>query len=190
MMPRTPLLTPPVARARSARSGRWAQRGAALVETAVLLPFFVIVLAGLVYLGRKKLAEHDALATVRRCAWAFSKGACRTPPPRCPPELFEPERAPADQELIGSVNEARAAAGASTGEGGFAGAVRRRVDGLVELVLGESVRVEQRLEVAVPPPLPGSTRIASARYYLPCNLAPTSPGRIAGELWDALRGAP
>ncbi|MET0412667.1 MAG: hypothetical protein ABW217_15290 [Polyangiaceae bacterium] len=165
------------------------RRGAALVEAAILLPFLTIVFAGAVYIGRRELAQQHALLTARSCAWRYALGACTALPPGCPEELFQKNSSPDPDPLIREqVMEARAATD-SAGQGAFAAAVRDKVDGILFFVLSDTVTTRAVRTIAVPSPLHGAPGEARASYYLPCNLAPLSPGRMAGELWDSLLGA-
>lgn len=165
------------------------RRGVALVEAAVLLSFLTVVFAGAVYIGRRELAKQQALLTARSCAWRYAHGACRELPPGCPEELFQRNRSDEpDPQIQDQVMEARAATD-SAGQSAFAAAVRDKVDGILFFVLSDTVTTRIVRTLAVPAPLPDAPREVRASYYLPCNLAPISPGRMAGELWDSLLGA-
>jgi Flp pilus assembly protein TadG len=178
-----------------ARAARRRQRGTALVELALLLPFLTIVFAGVVYLGRRELARQQALLTARSCAWRFSEGACQQIPAGCPEALFDrPTPAQPDPVILERVEAARAATQAPDVASGrrqndFAAAVRDKVDRALGFVLSDTVTTTAVRTLTVPAPLPAARREVRASYYLPCNLAPTSPGQMAGELWDALWGA-
>ncbi len=165
------------------------RRGAALVEAAILLPFLTIVFAGAVYIGRRELGKQDALLTARSCAWRYAHAACTALPPGCPEALFQ-RNASAEPEplIVEQVMEARAATG-SAGQGAFAAAVRDKVDRILFFVLSDTVTTRAVRTLAVPAPLRDAPGEVRASYYLPCNLAPTSPGRMTRELWDALLGA-
>lgn len=174
---------------RQRRTKQRRRRGAALVEAAILLPFLTIVFAGAVYIGRRELAKQQALLTARSCAWRYAQSACTTLPPGCPEDLFQKNQSSEpDPQIRDQVLEARAATD-SAGQGAFAAAVRDKVDGILFFVLSDTVTTRTVRTIAVPAPLRDAPGEARASYYLPCNLAPLSPGRMAGELWDSLIGA-
>lgn len=165
------------------------RRGAALVEAAILLPFLAIVFAGAVYIGRRELAKQQALLTARSCAWRYAESACTALPPGCPEALFQLNHSPEpDPLIVEQVMQARAVTDGG-GQGAFAAAVRGKVDRILFFVLSDTVTTRAVRTFPVPAPLPDAPGEVRASYYLPCNLAPTSPVRMAGELWDALRGA-
>jgi hypothetical protein len=172
-------------------TGRWGsrRRGAALVEAAILLPFLAIVFAGAVYIGRRELAKQEALLTARSCAWRYAHGACTELPPGCPEELFQRNQSDEPDPLIQEqVLEARATTDGA-GQGAFAAAVRDKVDRILFFVLQGTVTTRAVRTLAVPAPLRDAPGEVRASYYLPCNLAPLSPGRMTRELWDSLIGA-
>jgi hypothetical protein len=171
------------------RMSRRRRRGAALVEAAILLPFLTIVFAGAVYIGRRELSKQQALLTARSCAWRYAHGACTALPPGCPEELFRKHHTPEPDPLIVEQVMAARATTDSAGQGAFAAAVRDKVDTILFFVLSDTVTTRAVRTVAVPAPLQGAPGEARASYYLPCNLAPMSPGRMTGELWDSLIGA-
>ena len=60
------------------------QRGTASVEVVMMLPFFIMVYAGLHYVHGRYLGRELALTRARACAWAYSKAGCDGPePPEC-----------------------------------------------------------------------------------------------------------
>jgi hypothetical protein len=106
--------------------------------------------------------------------------------------MFEPSAPDApDPAVLEPIERARAAAsdGAPGTQGPFAAAVRDKVDRALAVVLSETVTTTAVRTVALPAALPDAPREVRARYYLPCNLAPSSPGELTHELWDALEGA-
>lgn len=166
-----------------------ARRGAALVEAAILLPFLTIVFAGAVYIGRRELAKQGALLAARSCAWRYAHGACKALPPGCPESMFRHDHSDEPDPLIEQqVLEARATTD-SAGQGAFAAAVRDKVDSILFFVLSDTVTTRAVRTLAVPAPLRDAPGEVRASYYLPCNLAPVSPGRMTEELWDSLIGA-
>lgn len=49
-----------------------------MVEGVVVLPFFIIVLATVIFLHRSYSAKLDASVQARKCAWAYSLGGCES----------------------------------------------------------------------------------------------------------------
>src|SRR5678816_1071124 len=60
---------------RKPRSRR-GQRGAVLVEAAVIMPLFIMLLAGAIYLARLYTAKLEVMGRARRDAWREASGAC------------------------------------------------------------------------------------------------------------------
>jgi hypothetical protein len=187
--------TPSKAKIDQLRSRR-RRRGTAFAETAIMLPFLVIVFSGIVYLGRYYMARQQALLTVRSCAWQYAYNSCATLPVGCPQELFTDHRDPPDPTITNQIDQAKqAAAGGNTqGQGGqqqsrtnaFADQTGGLVDEMVSFVLGEGTTAKTVRTVTVPPLLPVSSGRAPASYYLPCNTKERDPLEMAIDLFKAL----
>src|SRR5688572_12044048 len=72
------------------RRQRRRTRGAAFAEGVILIFFMIIVFAGVRYLARYFDSKQKALLTARRCAWIFSKNACRIDGEYPTPEICLP----------------------------------------------------------------------------------------------------
>ncbi|UJR83813.1 TadE/TadG family type IV pilus assembly protein [Sandaracinus amylolyticus] len=58
-------------------------RGAAYAEAVLVIPVFVLLAGGVVYLHGVHAARMDASLRARECAWAYANGGCETLPPEC-----------------------------------------------------------------------------------------------------------
>ncbi|MBK8169934.1 MAG: pilus assembly protein [Sandaracinaceae bacterium] len=52
------------------------ERGAAMVEAAILLPIFILIFGGVMYTSRSFETAVKQQAQARHCAWAYAKNAC------------------------------------------------------------------------------------------------------------------
>jgi hypothetical protein len=182
---------------RALRARRRRSRGTAFVETAIMLPFLLIVFSGIVYLGRLYLARQQALLTARSCAWRYAYNSCATLPPGCPKDIFiDKSDTQPDPALKDQINQAKATtqgqpSGSSSSNpppntnafkdktGGF-------VDDMVGFVLGEAVTATNVRTVPKPPVLQAASDKAPASYYLPCNTKEKKPIEMAIDLFKSL----
>jgi hypothetical protein len=65
------------ARARLARLVRRHQRGAAMVEALVAIPFFIVIFACTMFVGSFYQEKMRTLADSKRCAWDHSINGCQ-----------------------------------------------------------------------------------------------------------------
>lgn len=63
---------------RSRYRGR--KRGAALVEALAVIPFFLVIFASLVYVGRLYAEKQRTLREARQYAWTFAMNSCAGDP--------------------------------------------------------------------------------------------------------------
>jgi hypothetical protein len=83
--------------------GRDRREGSAMLEAAIALPVFVLVLIALGYIHRMYAAQHAALAESRRTVWTFAQSGCETADaadgsPQVAP-LATPDDAPAAPDI-------------------------------------------------------------------------------------------
>lgn len=127
-------------------------RGTASIEAAVMLPFFILCWAGLLYVYHGHGQKLDASVSARQCAWEYSNNGCRALPEGC-------------RRLSTSEIE----------QDGMSGDWLAAVDnipvigGLAESIFGEVATVGYSSELTRPPMLGGGTVDASGNYTIMCN---------------------
>ena len=132
------------------------ERGTASIEAAVMLPFFIIAWAGLLYTytGQDTLLKQRTLA--RHCAWAYSNSGCETLPPGC--------------EAMGRT--------AMPSDGAPDWSSVPVLGTFVPTFFGEMVTVGSSQELQRPPLFGGGTANATAPYSIMCNERYRSMGEI------------
>lgn len=61
------------------------KRGAAMAEGVIVLPFFIIVLAAIIYFHRAYATKISMNTKARSCAWSYAVNGCQKPlPDGCP----------------------------------------------------------------------------------------------------------
>jgi hypothetical protein len=66
------------------RHGRAAERGAALVEMVVVVPVFIILFAGMLFLHHTVAKTQRAMLAARRDAWSLAMNGCQPNGERAP----------------------------------------------------------------------------------------------------------
>lgn len=62
-------------------SQRRRQRGAAMVEAAVSIPFFITIFVALAFVGKLYIEKQRTLSSARQLAWVYSMKNCDGQPP-------------------------------------------------------------------------------------------------------------
>lgn len=66
-----------------AKRDRTKIQGAAYLEAVIILPTFILIFAGVLFVQHLWEVRQTALITARRCAWQYSSSGCRESPPGC-----------------------------------------------------------------------------------------------------------
>jgi len=127
-------------------------RGTASIEAAVMLPFFILCWAGLLYVYHGHEAKLAAGVDARHCAWAYSNGGCRVLPEGCR------RLSTAEIEQDGQSGDWLAALDGIP-----------VISGLAESIFGEVATVGHDITVDRPPLFGGGTVDASGTYTIMCN---------------------
>ena len=53
------------------------QRGAALVEAVVVIPFFLTILAGVIFVGKMYTTKLEVMRLSKQRAWTYAMGGCQ-----------------------------------------------------------------------------------------------------------------
>lgn len=152
-----------------------AQRGTATIEAILALSVFIIVWAGVLYMGRAYSAKLELKSKARACAWIQSAGSCS---------------AEVDcSTTVGAGNFDDASEDLNEKFGGDAlGVLEDVLKEQVEKLFGERATVAASTEFDRPAHLGGERVSVSASYSLPCNTKPVSSKRITDQLLEILKG--
>lgn len=175
-------------------TGRRARtRGAASVEAVIVLPFFVMLFVGLLYVRDRALGKQSAELTARTCAWMYSANNCSFKndadhqvrvPPECEAFLRK-KRGSGEFDLEAAAgDQARRLV-----EGQGLDSIERMVFEVLNPLITEAFhRVgEAKAEAVIDRPrmFGGGEVAVPGRYQLPCNLEPADLAGQARSLWNA-----
>lgn len=158
-------------RARARRARR--QRGTAMVEGTILVPVFITLYLGVVYLGTLHAARGQVRAEARRCAFQHAMNGCGRVPEGCNGSRTSDPEVEGAPDIVGS---------AATG-------VHDDLDPFQDIpVLGDAFRMlfgtttASKVERQVPFPFDAELAgVASGKVVLLCNSQPTTVGDLAKE---------
>lgn len=152
-----------------------------MLETAILLPLLIGLLAGLIYVGRLGVTALTLGAKNRDCAHRIALAGCRSIPTECAASPTESPRSSAEAESERHLRESLAHTEAS-------GPTNDAVSALLSDLFGSSTRVESVDELERPRML-GGGKVAVARgLSMPCAPTPNPPNDVAQATFDGVRG--
>lgn len=154
------------------------QRGTATIEAVMALLVFVLIWAGVHYMGNLYEAQLRTGSEARACAWLISAGACEV-------EIEGCSLAVRDGNLRGKDTELTKEAQRQKTESKFADAVIEKLTSQVSKLFGQRGHMTVGAEVARPEALGGKTAEVSSSYSLPCNTKATNTDDLANSLMDA-----
>jgi hypothetical protein len=158
------------------RNLRKPRQGTVLVEFVVLLPLFVLILAGVMYLFRSYEGKQLAMLKARSCGWQFALHGCETPPEDCSVGDADQGEKGVDQALAqlkdGSVIDA---------------AIQLPVIGsAIKALFGVGTRGSASTSVSRPPLLGGGEVKYAGTFYVLCNTVHRTLGDTAKETFCSL----
>ncbi len=134
-------------------------RGAASVEAVIVLPFFILIFAGVLYVHHLWENRQIALMTARQCAWLFSASGCDEQPSGCEGLVHaagaEEQQNEVTDELDGGVIDQLSGIP-------FLGPAIRGI-------FGTALEANIERQTRRPPVLGGGRVPVAARYYMMCN---------------------
>jgi hypothetical protein len=158
------------------------RRGTASVEVVMMLPFFILVFAGVYYMHGLYAGRQLAMSKARACGWAYAKAGCQgARPSECPgPEGGDPG---------GAAMEAGEAAGTGT-----AGQILGTIDDIpvigdilvapFEMLFGKPLTTNARHTVNQPKPSYGPDKFTvGGHYFTLCNTVRKSWDRVATDIF-------
>lgn len=162
-----------------------------MVEGVVVLPFFIIALAAVIFLHRSFAAKLDASVQARSCAWAYSIGGCDSKaglPEGCnlsslhdqenPFTSFDddPVLAAEGQKAFGQNRDSAIDEGLSVANG----------VGLSLLGLRDGIASQPTRTLETPSLLGGGRRHVAGNYSVMCNEVPMGFLDIVKKMYCAL----
>lgn len=152
----------------------------------MVLPVFVLLLLGILFIQDIALEKQTNAAQARSCAWLYSAANCKEVPPGCeglvgPGDSSAPLPATVENALkTGSEQALR--------QGDSEGVLDTVLGSLLGPLLNEafSSSTEGRVESTRPrPAFLGEGKVTSiSRHHLACNLAPVQPLDLAMDTWS------
>lgn len=163
----------------NANNRHCAQRGTATIEAIMALLVFIIVWAGVLYMGRAYHAKLELKSKARACAWIQSANSCSAHVD-CGTTVG-----------AGNIDSAEGGLLDHFDVGGDAGDVGDFLSDILEnqvkKLFGERATVAASYEFARPVHLGGEQVSVSASYSLPCNTKPVSTETLAEQLLELLK---
>lgn len=153
-----------------------AQRGTATIEAILALFVFIIVWAGVLYMGRAYSAKLELKSKARACAWIQSANSCSAHVD-CGTSVGDGNIDSAEGGLLDHF-----AVGGDVGD--FLSDILERQ---VEKLFGERATVAASHEFSRPVHLGGEQVSVSASYSLPCNTKPVSTDTLGEQLLELLK---
>ncbi len=157
-----------------------ARRGTATIEAILALSVFIIVWAGVLYMGRAYTARLELKSKVRACAWIQSAGYCSADVD-CSTSLSAGGGGGGSEEILSGLG------GDEGKDDGLVGAIRTMLSSQVDALFGERATVAASKEVARPVQFGGESVAVGASYSLPCNTRPISADTLAGQMMGLVK---
>jgi hypothetical protein len=154
------------------------RRGTATIEAVMALFVFVLVWAGVHYMGDLYNAQLRTESEARTCAWLISAGACEVEVKGCSLAVRQGNTRGIDAEL-------QAVGQSQKKKGKFADAVTDKLMGPLSKLFGQRGHMTVGAEVARPQALGGKTTGVSSSYSLPCSTKATNTDELANSLMDS-----
>jgi hypothetical protein len=165
-------------------------RGAATVEGVVVLPVFVILFVGVIFVRDMLSARFEAQQEARRCAWAYSDNGCEAVPADCAQVLAEPrldmsmpKASQVKDQLIARVGDVH---GGIT-QAGIRNIIEGVVTGYIVKALTWKFDATRVVERKRPHLFGGGTSLVPGHYRLACNVAETKQESLIGQVWQAIK---
>lgn len=171
------------------------KRGTASVEVVVMLPFFILVYAGVYYMHGHYSGRQQAMLTARTCAWSFAAAGC----PKSGEEDFKRCLSPKGDGADLLELPADDSPPPTHDPDGVGSKVGHALDTIQKIpVLGDAVGwlfgrplgASATQLVQLPRPAVSNTeRIAvTGRYYTMCNSTPKSWSTLAKDIFCSVLG--
>lgn len=154
------------------RSSSHKRRGTASVEAIMMLPFFIVVYAGIYYMHGLYAGYQLALGQARTCAWDYAKRGCEgDPPPGCEAAVGHEAMAQNEednfrvQDILGQLSSLPL------------------IGDVVEGIFGRPLQTSTRHEIWAPRTFAPRRRSVASHYFTLCNTVPQSWGDVAMSIF-------
>ncbi len=160
----------------------------AYVEAVIVVGFFVVIYASVLYATGQRESRHRALVTARSCAWRMADGGCGDIPPVCQASNLKRKPPSADdQKHLSEAYRSEAAGdrgpGATDREKALDQGSEEMVNAKVDGLLFERVEASGKHTMRRPPLYGGGEVTIGASYSLPCN-SKADGAPSASDLWN------
>ncbi len=162
-------------------------RGAVMAEGVIVLPFFVILLASIIYFHRAYATKISVNSKARSCAWSYAIDGCRKSslPEGCPIGEIGGSRTLAKVFDVGIEDGSNDDILRETSAFGDALQGVNTV-GLTLIGLDEGIVAKPGESVAIPSILGGGSRSISGNYSVMCNERKKKPSDIAVDAYCSI----
>lgn len=143
-------------------------RGAVFAEVVVMLPFFMIVWASVIFVHNYYSDRIRLGAKAKSCAWQYANNGCRETPTGC------------DTLTVGSGSDLETS---ELPEGGALSSLASNpiMRAASRIVLGSNADVSGSGSTTRPGPLGSGTSSFTVRNTVMCNEVPRTPGQLAHD---------
>lgn len=164
------------------------RRGAAMVEALVVLPVFVLLFVGILYLKDLWLQAQQVDQQARTCAFLYSQSGCQEDqlPRACRGVVHvgdlpegNPQSVEQEMKAIG-----REASSAGDARGVVETVVAEVLSGAIAAAFAKTGVAETEGAVDKPSLLGGEQAFVHRKVHLACNLVPRERQTLAEEIWD------
>ncbi|MDX2051725.1 MAG: TadE/TadG family type IV pilus assembly protein [Polyangiaceae bacterium] len=159
------------------------ERGVASVEAVILLPIFLLLFFGILYVARVNDAKLVALTEARSQAWIASMQSCEGS--SAEQNQQHPE-AKGVHDAVGKALTPSTQSTSNTTSLPIGGVIGKILNAPLKTLFGESVTTHASRTVPRPAFLGGKEATVVGSYRLPCNLKPQTLWDVASSLWDAI----
>ena len=153
------------------------QRGAALAEFVVLLPLFVLILVGLLYLFKTLEGRQLSMLKARSCGWQYAMEGCEKVPPGCDIFPGQGDDQSGFKEAMAGLNERSWLDAASHFP---------VIGKAIKALFGEGKRGTASVMVPRPPLMGGGEVKVEGKFYILCNTKDKTLGEMATETFCTL----
>lgn len=159
------------------------ERGAAMVEAAIMLPVFIIIFASVMYMSRKYETGIRMQERARHCAWLRSKSACEADAPSgCTISEDDDMSNSQFSDVTSSNNVDTSDIDSANSDAGFGG-------DLMDMILGDAVMARQESSITLAGVLGGGTQAIKGELLLSCNeKTKDNLGAVIESAWNSLAG--
>jgi len=163
-----------------------------MVEATIVLPVFILLLVGVLYVRDQALTSHAVELTARTCAWQYSVTNCDLVPPGCEGLVTAGTSHNGASQAV--MDALRGGESGALKQADKTGVVSKIVESLLgpvlEAAFGRSLDATAKRDLERPQLLGGDldpVKKMTGHYHLACNLTPESPIDVAKDAWKLFK---